>query len=71
MKDKLSQLRERIDQLDEQLQSLLTERAKIAQEVAVTKTKSDDNIFYRAEREAQTTPSPRAAGGFSGQEMFP
>jgi chorismate mutase/prephenate dehydratase len=53
MSEKLSQLRERIDQLDEQLQSLLTERAEIAQEVAATKTQSEDNNFYRAEREAQ------------------
>jgi len=53
MSDKLNQLRERIDQLDEQVQSLLTERAKIALEVAATKTQSNDNNFYRAEREAQ------------------
>jgi len=38
MSDKLSQLRDRIDQLDQQIQNLLTERAKIAQEVAATKT---------------------------------
>lgn len=53
MTDKLSQLRERIDQLDEKIQSLLTERAKIAQEVAASKTQSQDSNFYRAEREAQ------------------
>ncbi|MEJ2440560.1 MAG: chorismate mutase [Gammaproteobacteria bacterium] len=53
MSDKLPQLRERIDQLDEQIQSLLTERAKIAQEVAASKTRSNDTNFYRAEREAQ------------------
>jgi len=71
MKDKLSQLRERIDQLDEQLQSLLTERAKIAQEVAVTKTKSDDNIFYRAEREAQVLSRvmERNKGPLSNEEI--
>lgn len=53
MSNKLPQLRERIDQLDEQIQALLTERAKIAQEVAASKTQSHDTNFYRAERESQ------------------
>lgn len=71
MSEKLSQLRERIDQLDEQLQSLLTERAKIAQEVAATKTQSEDNNFYRAEREAQVLRcvKERNQGPFSDEEI--
>lgn len=71
MSDKLNQLRERIDQLDEQLQNLLTERAKIAQEVAATKTQSNDNIFYRAEREAQVLRKvkERNQGPLSDEEI--
>ena len=71
MSDKLNQLRERIDQLDQQLQALLTERAKIAQEVAATKTKSDDNNFYRAEREAQVLRRvmERNQGPLSNEEI--
>jgi chorismate mutase/prephenate dehydratase len=50
----LDQLRERIDELDEQIQALLTERASCAQQVAETKRGEDaDTIFYRPEREAQ------------------
>lgn len=71
MSDKLNQLRERIDQLDQQIQNLLTERAKIAQEVAATKTKSDDNNFYRAEREAQVLHriKQRNQGPLSDEEI--
>jgi chorismate mutase/prephenate dehydratase len=71
MSDKLSQLRERIDQLDEQIQALLTERAKIAQEVAATKTNSSDNNFYRAEREAQVLRRvmQRNQGPLSNEEI--
>jgi chorismate mutase/prephenate dehydratase len=53
MTDDLAKLRERIDALDEQLQALITERAEVAQKVAQAKTQSEDNNFYRAEREAQ------------------
>ncbi len=71
MSDKLNQLRERIDQLDEKIQGLLTERAKIAQEVATSKTQSNDNNFYRAEREAQVLRKvmERNQGPLSDEEI--
>lgn len=71
MADELSKLRERIDQLDEQLQLLLNERAKLAQEVAQAKNKSDDTNFYRAEREAQVlrVVKERNKGPLSSEEI--
>lgn len=71
MMDKLTQLRERIDQLDEQIQGLITERARIAQEVAAAKADSKDNNFYRAEREAQVLRAvkSRNKGPLSDEEM--
>lgn len=53
-KQKLQELRERIDAIDEQLQQLISERGAVAVEVARTKEASGDtNGFYRPEREAQ------------------
>lgn len=50
----LEQLREAIDALDEKLQTLLNERAALAQQVAQVKLAEDPNaVFYRPEREAQ------------------
>jgi len=50
----LADIRERIDNIDLQIQDLLNERAKAAQEVASIKLASDpDAVFYRPEREAQ------------------
>ncbi len=49
----LDQLRNRIDELDEKIQSLLNERAACAQQVAEAKQNNDDNVFYRPEREAE------------------
>ena len=50
----LDQLRERIDALDEQIQSLLNERASCAQQVAEAKREANaDAVFYRPEREAE------------------
>ena len=53
MSDKLLQLRDKIDALDEQIQALITERAKVAEKVAREKLDSGNEIFYRAEREAE------------------
>lgn len=51
---KLKDLRTRIDDIDQQLQKLISERGAIALEVAKTKKDSgEDNGFYRPEREAQ------------------
>ena len=71
MTDKLLQLRDKIDQLDEQIQSLITERAKVAEDVAKTKQNTGDSVFYRAEREAQVLRSvmERNQGPLSDEEM--
>ncbi|MFU8838119.1 MAG: prephenate dehydratase [Thiohalomonadaceae bacterium] len=50
----LQAIRERIDALDEQLQSLINERAGLAQQVAQVKLAAgEEAVFYRPEREAQ------------------
>jgi chorismate mutase/prephenate dehydratase len=71
MSEKLVQLREQIDKLDEEIQNLLNERARIAQEVALAKNKSDDTNFYRAEREAQVLDAvmKRNQGPLSDEEI--
>ncbi len=52
--DQLAEIRQRIDALDEQIQTLISLRAEAAQEVARIKLKEDpDAHFYRPEREAQ------------------
>jgi chorismate mutase/prephenate dehydratase len=51
---KLQAIRQRIDALDKEVQTLINERASLAQEVARVKLEAgDDAIFYRPEREAQ------------------
>lgn len=57
-KDELTGLRESIDNIDDQLVKLISERAACASEVAAIKKNSDadsdsDTVFYRPEREAQ------------------
>lgn len=52
MTDKLKPLRERIDAIDAQILSLLSERGKIAQEVGHVKAETNAPVF-RPEREAQ------------------
>ncbi|HHJ14889.1 MAG TPA: prephenate dehydratase [Gammaproteobacteria bacterium] len=50
----LDELRRRIDELDEQIQSLLNARAECARQVAKTKQREDPQaVFYRPEREAE------------------
>ena len=52
----LLELRDKIDGIDEKIGSLISERAKCAQEVAAVKRRfqnEGDPIFYRPEREAQ------------------
>ncbi|MFU8925212.1 prephenate dehydratase [Acinetobacter puyangensis] len=50
----LQQIRQEIDQVDEHIQQLLNQRAKLAETVAKAKFASETNpIFYRPEREAQ------------------
>lgn len=50
----LDKLRNRIDALDEKIQTLLNERASLAHQVAESKRKLEpDGMFYRPEREAE------------------
>lgn len=52
--EQLAKIRDRIDDIDQQIQDLLNARAEAAQEVAKIKLASDpDAVFYRPEREAQ------------------
>src|SRR3569832_2358985 len=51
--DKLKAIRARIDGLDEQIQALISERARCAQEVAALKNGSDAASFYRPKHEAE------------------
>jgi chorismate mutase/prephenate dehydratase len=52
--DKLQAIRARIDELDEQIQTLISERARCAEEVARQKNIVGDNSgYYRPEREAE------------------
>ncbi len=71
MADKLEQLRHKIDTLDEQLQVLLNDRAKLAQQVAAAKSDSNDTNFYRAEREALVLEKvkKRNTGPLSDEEI--
>ena len=69
----LSQVRERIDQLDQAIQDMINERAECAQAVAEIKLQSGDSAadFYRPEREAQVLRNvlERNQGPLSGEEM--
>lgn len=53
--ERLRHIRNRIDELDQQLQALISQRAACAQEIAAAKHKAgtDSGSFYRPEREAQ------------------
>jgi len=52
--DPLAQIRQRIDEIDEAIQSLIAERAQCAAKVAeVKQQQGEDGHFYRPEREAQ------------------
>ena len=52
--DALSEIRSRIDQIDQQIQQLIAERAACAAQVAVVKQQQGESgHFYRPEREAQ------------------
>lgn len=51
--ENLKAARDRIDELDDKLQDLISERARIAQEVALIKKSAGENNFYRPAREAE------------------
>jgi len=70
----LGALRQRIDQLDEQIQELINERAECAKQVAEVKLRDKsetDAVFYRPEREAQVLRRvmERNRGPLSNEEM--
>lgn len=68
--DKLKTVRDRIDALDQQIQVLINERAKCAQEVAALKS-GESGTFYRPEREAEVLRKilARNQGPLSGEEI--
>jgi chorismate mutase/prephenate dehydratase len=57
----LEATRERIDAVDVQIQRLISERARLAQQVGISKTRAGRSVdFYRPEREAQVLRAARA-----------
>ncbi len=71
---RLGQLRDRIDDLDQQIMDLISARASCAQEVAEVKlshNSGQDVFFYRPEREAQVLRriKEQNPGPLSGEEM--
>lgn len=72
MTDKLDNIRNQIDALDAKIQELISERARLAQQVAeVKQAQGDDAVFYRPEREAAVLRNvvARNKGPLSGEEM--
>ena len=70
--DKLKTIRDKIDDLDLQIQTLINERARCAQQVADIKIQSGEtDHFYRPEREAQVlrTIEERNQGPLGNKEM--
>ncbi|MDH3977298.1 MAG: chorismate mutase, partial [Gammaproteobacteria bacterium] len=68
----LSALRDQIDAVDEQIQSLINERARVAQQVALAKNSGGEaTAFFRPEREAQVLRSvvERNKGPLSDEEI--
>ena len=56
------QVRARIDAIDEQIQALINERARLAQLVGISKSRDGRTVdFYRPEREAQVLRMARGA----------
>jgi chorismate mutase / prephenate dehydratase len=69
---RLRELRERIDFLDQQIQELISQRARCAQEVAAAKQLAGNHSsFYRPEREVDVLRRvvQRNQGPLSGEEM--
>ena len=69
----LSSIRERIDEIDERIQSLINERARHAQQVGVSKGKLTSAVdYYRPEREAEVLRKIQARneGPIRDEEML-
>lgn len=70
--EQLGAIRDRIDELDLEIQTLISERAEAAMEVARIKLAADpDAVFYRPEREAQVLRriKERNTGPLNDEEM--
>ena len=70
--DQLDAIRDRIDAIDEQIQELLNQRARAAQEVArVKQAAGEGTVFYRPDREAQVMRRvmERNQGPLSGETV--
>src|SRR6202167_1654059 len=73
LRPRLEQVRRRIDKVDEQIQRLINERARLAQQVGLSKARDGHTVdFYRPEREAQVLRMARArnAGPLSDAEVL-
>ena len=69
---RLESIRTRIDEIDRDLQTLISERARCAQQVAKIKQRSgSQGDYYRPEREARVLRAVKARnrGPLSGEEM--
>jgi chorismate mutase/prephenate dehydratase len=69
----LARIRERIDEVDERIQSLINERARLAQQVGISKGKLASAVdYYRPEREAEVLRKIRARndGPLRDEEML-
>ncbi len=69
----LAQIRKRIDEVDQQIQTLINERARYAQQVGVSKGEYAKAVdYYRPEREAEVLRAVRErnAGPLSNEEML-
>lgn len=71
-KPSLAALREQIDSIDKQIQSLIADRAQCARVVGEVKGLTDKADFYRPEREAQVlrAVAARNEGPLSNEEML-
>jgi len=69
--DKLRKLRGRIDDLDEQIQALIMQRAQLVLDIAAAKVRTGTNNFYRPEREAEVLAKvmARHQGPLSAEEV--
>ena len=71
--DELAQIRQRINDIDERIQSLINDRARIAQQVGVAKGDLTSAVdYYRPEREARVLRSvlERNEGPMRDEEML-
>ncbi len=69
----LGEVRQKIDELDAQIQAMISDRARLASAVAETKGKLDNAVdYYRPEREAQVLKAvrDRNEGPISDDEML-